>query len=199
MGSFLNSLEDKLRVMEEEIKTLPRDLDSVVAHLNRGKLRRLSFSLDQKFNKLLDRLFDAQRINALLFPFIFMPNGLNGPISRRITQEDLAKWRAVWKSDIRVVLGKEGVGLIAISELARKYQTTVTQVILAAQQQGYTVLGWDDYQHLLDEIGKLIGGDKQQDKAIEPLGDTAYVAIGIPVTATDSTQEVKILRESPPL
>ena len=190
MSSFLNSLEDKLRVMEEEIQALPRELDSVVAHLNRGKLRRLSFSLDQDFNKLLDRLFAPQRMNALLSPFILLPDGLNGPLYRRITQEDLAKWRAVWKSDIRVVLGKEGVGLIAISELARKYQTTVTQVILAAQQQGYTVLGWDQYQKLFDEIGSLIGEDKES---------LPGAIVGIPVTTTDSTQEVKILPKSSPL
>ena len=92
------------------------------------------------------------------------------------------------------------MGVIAASELAREYKTTVSQIILAAQQQGYTVLSWDQYLKLLDEMGKLIGGDEQQDKAIEPPGDTAHMAIGIPVTTTDSTQEVKILpKSSPPL
>ncbi len=160
MSSFLNSLEDKLRVMEEEIQNLPGELDSAVARVDRDKLRRLSFRLDQDFNKLLDRLFAPQRINALLSLFILLPDGLNGPLYRRITEEDLAKWRAAWKSDVRVVAGKEGVEVIAISELARKYQTTVPQVILilAAQQQGYVVLDWDGYQDLLDEIGSLIGG-----------------------------------------
>ncbi len=186
----MNVLKDKLRVMEEEIQNLPGELDSIAARLDRGKLRRLSFSLDQDFNKLLDRLFDAQRINALLFPFIFMPDGLNGPLSRRITQEDLARWRAAWKSDIRVVLGKEGVGVVAVSELAKKYKTAISQVILGAQQQGYLVLGWDQYQKVLDEIGKLIGGDEK------PLPGAM---VGIPVTTTDSTQEVKVLPKSSPL
>jgi hypothetical protein len=185
VSPFLNGLKDRLTAIEQETQSLPGELDSIVAHLDRGKLRRLSFSLDQDFNKLLDRLFAPQRMNALLSPFILLPDGLNGPLYRRITQEDLAKWRAVWKSDIRVVLGKEGVGLIAISELARKYQTTVTQVILAAQQQGYTVLGWDDYQHLLDEIGKLIGGDEKS------LPETTVM--GILVTTADFAQEVKTL------
>lgn len=184
MSPFLNSLEDKLTAMEQKIGALPRELDSVVARLDRGKLRHLSFSLDQDFNKLLDRLFAPQMSRVLMFPFIFMPDGLNGPISRRITQEDLAKWRSVWKSDIRVVLGKEGVAAIAISELARKYQTTVSQVVLTAQQQGYTVLGWDDYQHLLDEVGSLIGGDEK------PL---PVVVTGIPIMAPDSPQEAKVL------
>jgi hypothetical protein len=58
------------------------------------------------------------------------------------------------------------------------------------------VLNWDQYQKLLDEIGNLIGGGEQQDKAIEPPGDTAHIAIGIPVTTTDSTQEVKVLPKS---
>jgi len=184
MSRFLNSLEDKLRVMKEEIKTLPGELDSIVARLDRVKLRRLFFHLDQDFNKLLDRLFAPQRFNALLCPFILFPDGPNGPISRRITQEDLSRWRAAWKSDVRVVLGKEGIAVIAISELARKYQITVPQIIVAAQQQGYIVLGWDEYQNLLDEIGSLVGEDEES-----PLG----TIVGIPVTTTDSSQEVKVL------
>ena len=172
------------------MQALPGELDFIVARLDRGKLRNLSFSLDQDFNKLLDRLFDAQRINALLFSFIFMPNGLNGPLSRRITQEDLTKWRAAWKSDIRVVLGKEGVAVIAASELARKYKTTVSQVILAAQQQGYTVLGWDEYQKLFDEIGSLIGEDKES---------LPVVVTGIPIMAPSFPQQVKVLPKNSPI
>ena len=183
MSPFLNSLNGKITTMEQKIQALPEELDSAVARLDRAKLRNLGFRLNQDFNKLLDQLFAPQRMNVLLSPFILMPDGLNGPLYRRITQEDLVKWRAAWKSDIRVVLGKEGVGVIAISELARKYQTAVSQVILAAQQQDYVVLGWDKYQNLLDEIGKLIGGDG------ESLPGTI---IGIPVSATDSPQEVKV-------
>ena len=190
MNTFLNSLENNLIAMEQEIQSLPGELDSIVARVDRGKLKRIFFHLDQGFNKLLDRLFDAQRINALLCPFILFPDGPNGPISRRITQEDLSRWRATWKSDIRVVAGKEGVEVIAVSELARKYQTTVSQVILAAQQQGYTVLGWDEYQDLLDEIGSLIGEDKES-----PPG----TIVGIPVTTTDSPKEVKVLPKNSPL
>ena len=186
----MNSLENKLIAMEQEIQALPGELDSVMVRLDRGKLSRLFFQLDQDFNKLLDRLFAPQRMNALLFPFILMPDGLNGPLYRRITEEDLARWRAAWKSDVRVVAGKEGVGVIAVSELARKYKTTVSQVILAAQQQGYTVLGWDEYQNLLNEIGSLIGEDEES---------LPGAIVGIPVTTTDSTQEVKILPKSSPL
>ena len=76
---------------------------------------------------------------------------------------------------------------MATSELAKEYETTVSQVVLAAQQQGYLVLGWDEYQNLLDEIGSLIGEDK------ESLPGTI---VGIPVSTTDSTQGVKILPKS---
>jgi len=189
VSSFLNSLKDKLAAMEQEIQTLPEELDSAVARLDRGKLRSLAFRLNQDFNKLLDQLFAPQRMNALLFPFILMPDGPNGPLYRRITEEDLSGWRAAWKPDIRVVTGKEGVGVIAISELAKKYQTTVDQVILAAQQQGYIMLGWDEYQSLLDEIGSLIGENEES---------LPEAIVGIPVTTTDSPQEVKALPKSPP-
>jgi hypothetical protein len=96
------------------------------------------------------------------------------------------------------MLGKNGVGVIAVSELAKKYQATVPQVILAAQQQGYTVLGWDQYQHLLDEIGKLIGRHEDQGETAAPSKHIAHVAIGIPVTVADSTREVKIFPKSSP-
>ncbi len=190
MSSFLNGLKDKLVAVEQEMQTLPGELDSIVARLDQGKLRRLFFRLHQDFNKVLDKLFDAQRINALLFPFIFMPDGLNGPLYRRITQEDLSRWRDTHKSEIRVVAGKGGVTVIAISELAREYKVTVSQIILATQQQGYTVLGWDQYQKLLDEIGSLIGEDEES---------LPGAIVGIPLTTTDSPQEVKILPKNSPL
>ena len=94
-----------------------------------------------------------------------------------------------WKSDILVVAGKEGVGVIATSELARKYQTTVAQVILAAQQQGNIVLGWDQYRELLNEIGSLIGGDEERGTITSSPGQ---IVIGVPVTGTESA-DVKIL------
>ena len=48
------------------------------------------------------------------------------------------------------------------------------------------VLGWDDYQNLLDELGSLIGEDEE-----------SRTIVGIPVTTTDSAQEVKVLPKSP--
>ena len=193
MSSFLNSLEGKLTTMEQEIQAFPGELDSIVAHIDWGKLRSLSLRLEQDFNKLLDQLFASQRMNALLSPFILLPDGLNGPLYRRITQEDLAKWRDAHKSDIRVVIGEGRVEVIVPSELAREHKTTVSQVILAAQQQGYTVLGWDQYQKLLDEIHKLIGGGEEQSRIT---GSAGHTVIGIPVSTTDSTDGVKMLPQS---
>jgi len=80
------------------------------------------------------------------------------------------------------------VGVIAASELTREYKATVSQVILAARRQGYTVLGWEQYQKLLDEIVSLIGEDK------ESLSGTI---VGIPVTTTDSAN-VKTLPSGSP-
>ena len=89
-----------------------------------------------------------------------------------------------------MVVGKESVRVIAVSELAREYKVAVPEIILAAQQQGYIVLGWDGYQNLLDEIGNLIGEDKES---------LPGAIVGIPVSTTDSTQEVKVLPKNSPL
>ncbi len=184
MSQFLSGLRDELMAMEEEIQTLPRELDSIVTGLDRGKLRSLFFHLNQDFDKLLDELFAPQRSRVLASPLVIM---LEPPSIRQITGEDLARWRENYKSEVRVVIGKGGVNVVASSGLAKG--TTLSQITLIAQEKGHTVLGWDEYQHLLDEIGRLICEDEES-----PPG----TIVGIPVTATDSPQEVKILPKSPP-
>jgi len=142
-------------------------------------LRGLLFRLNQDFNKL----FDAHhRSGMFALPLIIQPTY---PYVREITSEDLQRWREAYKSDVRVVIGKEGAGVIDVSELAREHQTTAPQVIHAAQEQGYIVLGWDDYQTLLDEIDSLIGEDEE-----------SGTIVGIPVAATDSPREVKVLSKN---
>lgn len=192
MSSFLNSLKDELTAMEQEIQALPEELDSALTRLDRGKLRSLLSRLDQDFNELYDKQFAAQRAGMLALPFIIQ---LDYPYIREITDEDLSRWREAYKSEVRVVIGKGRVEVIAPSELAGEYKTTVSQISLAAQQQGYVVLGWEQYQKLLDEIGRLIGGDEEQGKTTEPSGHTV---VGIPVSATNSAQEVKVLPKSSP-
>ena len=77
--------------------------------------------------------------------------------------------------------------MIATSELAKEYKTTVSQVVLVAQQQGYLVPSWEQYLKLLDEIGKLIGGDEVS---------LPGTIVGVPVTTVDSPQQVKILLQN---
>ena len=190
MSPSLNSLKDRLTAIEQEMQSLPGELDSVVARLDRGKLRNLSLALnrdfDEAFNQYLGRLFAGQGGWAFGAPFIIE---LSPPDIRPVTNEDVQRWRETYKSDVRVVVGKGKVRVMTTSELAREYKTTVPQIILAAQQQGYIVLGWDQHQKLLAEISKLIGGDE------ESLPGTI---VGIPLTTTDSTQGVKILPKNPP-
>ncbi len=52
------------------------------------------------------------------------------------------------------------------------------------------MLGWDQYQNLLDEIGSLIGEDGEQSR----ITGTA-IGVALPI---HSTQEVKILPKSSP-
>ena len=184
MSPFLNSLKDRLTAIEQEMQSLPGELDSVVARLDRGKLRNLSLALnrdfEEAFNQYLGRLFAGQGGWAFGAPAVIE---LSPPCIRPITDEDVQRWRETYKSDVRVVIGKGRVRVMATSELAKEYKTTVSQITLVAQQQGYIVLGWDKYQKLLDEIGKLIGRDEEQGSRDS-------------VTTTDSTQGVKILPKS---
>jgi len=155
MSQFLSSLNDKLTTMEQEIQKLPGELDSIVTRLDRDKLRSLFTRLDQDFNKL----FDAHhRSGMFTLPLIIEPTY---PYIREITSEDWSRWREAYKSDVRVVIGKGKVEVIAVADLTREYKATVSRVVLIAQRQGYLVLGWEQYQKLLDEIGKLIGGDEE--------------------------------------
>ena len=186
MNSFLNSLEDRLTAMEQEIQTLPGELDSIVTGFDRGKLRSLVLRLNQAYDQLLDELFAPQRSRVLASPFVRMPEP---PFLRMITGEDLSRWRAAWKSDVWVILGKEGVGLMAISQVSRKYNLKAPEMILAAQRQGYVVLGWDQYQKLLDEISKLIAGAEETSRITEPNG----AIMGIPLSTTAPSKATKLL------
>lgn len=196
MTTFLNNLRDKLTAIEQEMQNLPRELNSVVTRLDWDKLRNLSLALnrdfDEAFYQYLGKLFASQGGWAFAAPFVIE---LNPPCIRPITNEDVQRWRGVYKADVRVVIGKGRVRVMATSELAKEYKTTVFQITLVAQQQGYIVLGWDKYQKLLDEIGKLIGGDEEQGRITDP---PEHRVVGIPVTTTDSTQQVKILPKSSP-
>jgi hypothetical protein len=158
---FLNSLNDHLMAMEREIQTLPGELDSLVSSLDRSKLQDILCRLERDCDGLFDRQFAARRDGAITLPLIIQ---LGYPYVRQITEEDLLRWREVYKSEVRVVIGKGRAEVMAASELARRWETTISQITLAAQQKGYAVLDWDGYKKLLDEIVKLIGGDEERGK-----------------------------------
>jgi len=188
MRQFLSSPNDKLTTMEQEIQNLPGELDSIVTRLDRGKLRRLFAALnrdfDEAFDKHLGKLFAAQGGWAFGAPFIME---LSPPHIRSVTNEDLQRWREAYRSEVLVAIGEGKVEVIAAADRAREYKTTASQVILATQQQGYIVLGWEQYLKLLNEIGKLIGGDEVS---------LPGTIVGVPVTTVDSPQQVKILPQN---
>jgi hypothetical protein len=153
---FLDSLSDQLAARERRIHALPEELNSIMARLNRDKWENLLVHVNENSNRLLDRL-SAPRINgSLSLPLIFDLQALS---FAPITSEDRARWRDAHKSDIRVVIGKGKVRVMAVSEVICKGKADVSQVIPLSQQQGYIILDWDQYQKLLDEIGKLISGN----------------------------------------
>ncbi len=153
---FLNNLSDRLAAMEREMQTFSGDLDSIVRRLGQGKWENLLLRVNEDFNKLLDKLY-ALRINgAFALPLIFDLQSLS---FTPITSEDRSRWRAAHKSDIRVAIGKGRVQVMAASEIAGNRETAVSQIAPVARQQGYIVLGWDQYQKLMDEIAELISGN----------------------------------------
>jgi hypothetical protein len=153
---FLNNLSDRLAAMEQKMQALPEELDSIMRRLNRDKWENLLVRVNEDSNKLLDRL-SAPRIHGVFsLPLIFDLQSLS---FAPITSEDRARWRAAHKSDIRVVIGKGKVQVMVASEVTDEEATEVSQIIPFSQQQGYIILSWDQYQKLLDEIGKLISGN----------------------------------------
>jgi len=152
--SFLNSLNDRLTTMEREVQTLPEELDSMVRRFDQGKWENLLLRVNEDFNKLLDKLYAPRTNGAFALPLIFDLQSLS---FTPITSEDRARWRAARKSEIRVVIDKGRVEVMAASMVAGNWETTVSQIAPVAQQKGYIVLRWDQYIELLDEIGTLIG------------------------------------------
>jgi hypothetical protein len=144
--------------MERDMQSISEELDSMVRRLDQGKWENLFLRVNEDFNKLLDEL-SIPRISGLFsVPLIFDPQSLS---FTPITSEDRARWRAAHKSDIRVVIGKGKVQVMAASEVTGEEETEVSQIIPFSQQQGYIILNWDQYQVLLDEIGKLRSGNDE--------------------------------------
>ncbi len=152
--SFLNSLNDRLTTMEQEMQALPEELDSIVRRLDWGKLQSVLIHLEQDCNQLYEKQSAAQSSGGITLPRIFSLETLS---STPITSEDRSRWREAYKSKVRVVIGGGRVEVMAASEIAEKYKTTVSQIAPVARKQGYIVLSWDQYIKLLDEIGKLSG------------------------------------------
>jgi len=152
--SFLTSLNDRLRAMEQEMQALPEELDSMVRRLDWGKLQSVLLHLEQDCNQLYEKQSAAQSSGGITLPRILSLQ----PFSiTPITSEDRSRWREAYKSKVRVVIGEGRVEVMAASEIAEKYKTTVSQIAPVARKQGHIVLSWDQYIKLLDEIGKLLG------------------------------------------
>ena len=154
MNKFLNSLSEKLEAMEQEIQALPGELYSKVTQIDRGKLQSVLIRLEQDCNQLYKKQFAAQSKGVFTLPLIFDVKTFS---VTPVTNENRARWREAYKSKVRVVIGEGKVEVMAASEIAEKYKTTVSQIAPVARQQGYIVLRWDQYIKLLDEICKLIG------------------------------------------
>ena len=158
MSTFLNSLSDKLTEMEQEMQAFREEFNSIVRRLDRHKWEHLLVRVNEGFNKLLDKLSAPQSSGVLTLPLILSLQPLS---ITPVTSEDKFRWRAAHKSDIRVVIGKGRVVVMAASGIAGNRETAVSQITPVARQQGYIVLNWNQYQKLLDEIGKLIGEDEE--------------------------------------
>jgi hypothetical protein len=158
---FLNSLNDRLTTMERQMQAFPEEFNSIVRRLDRSKWGNLLVRVNEDFNKLLDKLSTPQSSGVLALPLIWRLQPLS---ITPVTSEDRSRWRAAHKSDIRVVIGKGRVQVMAASEITGKRETAVSQITPVARQQGYIVLSWDQYQKLLDEMGKLISDDEEWGK-----------------------------------
>ena len=122
--------------------------------LDWGKLQSVLIHLEQDCNQLYEKQSAAQSSGVFSLPLIFDPQSLS---FTPITSEDRSRWREAYKSKVRVLIDEGKVEVMAASEIAGKYKTTVSQIAPVARKQGYIVLNWDQYIKLLDEIGKLIG------------------------------------------
>ena len=154
MSQFLHSLKDELTIVDQEMETLPEQLDSIAARLDWDSLRKLLLRLDQSCNELYNKKFDAERPKGTWLPWILDSSGF-----REITEEDWSRWRQNYKSRVWVLIGKGIVDVIDLAEFVKESKMTVLQTTLLIQQQGFTMLPWRQYLKLMDEIGKLIGGD----------------------------------------
>ena len=184
MNGFIDSLNGHLDAMATEMGRLPDQLREAVENLDRHRLGHLFLTLEQEYDKLV---VDEESARKAYSPGKELALSLLDPA--------LGKQMSKLKepSDVRIIIGKGEIKAVAISKLARQCRVTTLEVAGELRQQGYKVFGWNQYQKLLYEIGKLIGGDEEQGENTEP---TSPIAIGVPVHPPP--QGVKILPKSSP-
>lgn len=157
MSTFLNQISGKLTDLEQKIQSIPGECSSILERLDAGKWRNLLARVDRDRSELLDRLSTPRNSGVLTLPLIMdLDSGI-----RPITTEDIARWRAAHEADVRVVIGKGQVRVMADSDITGEKTTAVHRIEPALGQQNCVVLSWDRYQQLADEIGRLLnGGDE---------------------------------------
>jgi uncharacterized protein (UPF0216 family) len=107
---------------------------------------------------LLDKLITPQSNGTLMLPVVFNMESFS---FAQVTGEDKTRWRNTRKPEIRVVIGKGKVRVMAVSEIAGEEETTASNKTPSLREQGFIILTWDQYQKLMTEIEKLIGSGKE--------------------------------------
>jgi len=159
VSRFSDDLRHVLEAVERRIQKLPREVDSAVKHLDRTRLRDAFQKLHQDYKNSLQEEQSAAGIGGFA-------TGL-ALLAGQVTKDEASSVKAMLSPDVRIMIGSGEVKVVAISRLARENKTTASETISNLQEQGYTVLAWDQYEEVLDEIGNLISEGKG-DRITEP-------------------------------
>jgi hypothetical protein len=154
---------NQMDILAEKMSSLPEKLDRASGCLERGRLRNMLSNLEHCYNRVVDDEEEARE--AYSFGRELGYTLLEPKLGERIS-------RLKEPIDVRVIIGKGTVTALALSQLARKSDTSTRVVVYNLRQQGFIVLTWEQYQKLFNEIVKLA-----------PL----YL-VGIPVEDTDTSE-----------
>lgn len=152
MSGFSDDLRHVLEALEGRIQKLPEEMDSAAKHLDRAKLIDAFQKLRQDYKNSLQEEQSIVGIGGLA-------TGL-ALLAGQATKDEVTSVKAMLSPDVRIVVGNGEIKVVAISRLARENKTTASEAISNLQEQGYTVLAWDQYEEVLDEIGNLISEGK---------------------------------------
>ncbi len=142
----LDNFANQMDALADRMASLPGELDDASGRLERGRLRRMFSNLECYYSIIAANEERARKSYSFATEVAY--SLIDPKFGERMS-------RLKEPVDVRIVMGDRVVTALAVSRLAREGGISTYGVMHNLRKQGYTVLTWNQYQKLFNEVAKM--------------------------------------------